>query len=195
MTDLLTDAEQRGSAYRTATQAEHAAAVASVREEIGLANYEAAKQQLPIMEKAIREDYLPWVARITRIAQETGDCPAVLRSAVEAIAKMCEAGPRQLREGIAAYDRLEFTRDLAWKDGRQVDVNRRAEYIGRTQRWLRSWDGLLSAMKSQRGQAETYIREAEWPRRAGVSATPVMGIVEPERGEGIQVDAKFEVRR
>lgn len=185
--DTVKDAEGRVPGYAAARQAEHDLAVTMVRDEIGLATYEAAKQQLTILEKAIREDYLPWVNRITRIAQDVGDFPGPIRQAVETIGKMCEAGPRQLRSGITMYEGLEFKRDLAWKDGRQVDINKRAWYIAETGRQLRSFDGLLSAMKSQRGQAETYIRQAEWPRRSGTGATAA-GIIPEERPAGIQVD-------
>lgn len=190
MSDLLGDAEGRVPGYAAARKAEHDLAVAMVREEIGLANYETAKGQLPIMEKAIREDYQPWMARIMRIGQETGDYPDPIRQAVEAIGKMCEAGPRQLRQGLQMYEGLTYA-DFVWKDGRSVDINQRAWIIAQISRLLRSFDGLLSAMKSQRGQAETFIQQAGWPRRSGVVAGAV-GIIPEERGPAsIPVEMEF----
>ncbi len=159
---ILEQADRRAAG--TDEKAQQAQAVAAVRQEIGRATYDTAKRVLPIIERAINEDYRPFVARVVAIAQKANKpVPNQLTHWLNAIGRSCDSCPQTLREGMAAYDRLSFA-SIAWTDGRTIDVNNRASAVAEIRAMLRNHDGMLSFLKSQKGQAESFIQQNDWPR-------------------------------
>ncbi len=134
---------------------EQAQAVASARQEIQ-ADVEGARHQLPILKQGLQE-YAVFVREVEDLVRERGQYPDRLRRFVDEL-KQHVSVPEQIEAGLSADRTLTF-KDLAWRDGHSVDVNRRAEFIVSTRQLVRSHDGRLSRCGSLRTQAEAFLRE------------------------------------
>ncbi len=152
---MLEELREHVTAANALEAEEQAQAVASARREIEV-DVEGARQQLPILKEKLQE-YAAFVAAVEALVRERGQYPDRLRRFVDEL-KQHQTVPDQIAAGIAAFTSLTFS-DLAWKDGRSVDVNRRMEFILSTRQLVRSHDGRLSRCGSLRAQAEAFLRE------------------------------------
>jgi hypothetical protein len=134
-----------------------------MRQDIGPQYYEEAKRQLPEIVRAIGTTYLPFVDRVNVIAKTaTRPLRDDIQRSLSRLQEMGAQGPEQLRQGIEAYEELSFQQVL-YKDGRSVDINKRAEIVAGIRQALRTYDGWLSAMKREMSQVEQYITDSRWP--------------------------------
>ncbi len=173
---MMKDFQAQAAVCKDAEVAEQAAAVESVRAELH-ADYEQATQQLLILKKGLPE-YVAFVDDVGGIVQKREEYPDNLRRFVDEM-KLHIKSPEQIEAGIRQYKTLSF-QDIVYKDGHQVDVNRRAAFIADTRRNLRSHETRLSGLKSLRVQAEMFLRE--WLPARGTPTTPVV-MIPPERAE------------
>ena len=186
---MLKEYQDQAAACAAARKAEEAEAVESVRRELQ-ADYEQATQQLPILKKGLRE-YVAYAEEVEAIANEYEEYPDVLRRFVTEM-KQNFTAPEQIEEGIRRYRTFSF-QDVVFKDGHQVDVNRRAAFITTTRLLLRSHDGRLSRLKSLQGQADTFLKE--WLSRRHSQATPAVAVMvsADRQTSGPPVEKDFEV--
>ncbi len=182
---MLEELRERVTAANAIEAEEQAQAVASARREIEV-DVEAARQQLPILKEKLQE-YAAFVAAVEALVQERGQYPDTLRRFVDEL-KQHVTVPEQIEAGLSAYRNLSF-KGIAWKDGRQVDVNRRMEFILTTRQLVRSYDGRLSRCKSLRKQAEAFLREwlRSTPQASLMTEDPPAPRVEPAVESDFQV--------
>ncbi len=182
---MLKEFHEQVTAANALEAEEQAAAVASARREIQV-DVEGARNQLPILKQGLQE-YAVFVKDVEALVQERGRYPDRLRPFVDELKQHLRV-PEQVAAGISAYTSLTF-KDLAWKDGRQVDVNRRMEFILSTRQLVRSYDGRLSRCKSLRTQAEMFLRGwlGSAPQASLMTTDP------PPRPRGPAVDSSFEL--
>ena len=83
----LEAARQHSAAVNAQTSATQAQAVEAMRAEIGPQHYRAAKEQLPIIDRALGENYRPFLAVVTTI-------------------KFGVSAPAQVRQWCAEMERL-----------------------------------------------------------------------------------------
>lgn len=187
---VLDQAEQRGTAAAAAEARRLEAIVESVREAVGRALYETAKQRLPAVEEAIRREYLPFVARVSGIAQKAGVViPNPLREWLTEMGNAADRIPRQIKQGIAEYEGLNGEA-LLWKD-RTPDRDRCPQTIADIQTWLRAHTH-ESSLRQLKGQAERYITDSGWPQR-GAASTLTTGAPRPATEAEIRVESEFRV--
>ncbi len=185
---MLKEFHEQAAASKAAEDAGKAEAVESVRGELR-ADYELALQQLPIVKKGLRE-YLVYTEEVEAIANERGEYPDQLRGFVTEMKRSFSA-PDCVEEGIRRYKTLSF-QDIVYKDGRQVDVNRRPEFITTTRFLLRNHESRLSSCKSLSERIKWFL--GEW-LSAERSEPALMTVADPQgRGDpAVPVIDQFDV--
>jgi hypothetical protein len=148
--------EQRASAAGREKQTEREQVVEAMKEEIGLQRYPEAKRQLPILERAINEEFLPFTAHVRSLALTASTpLPTPVQQWLTSIENICATASQEVRAGIEGWERLSFA-EVAGNDGR-VDVMKRAAVVAGLRQLLCSHDGKVSFMRTQKTQAQEYI--------------------------------------
>ncbi len=185
---MQTEFHDQVTAAMAAEEAEQVEVVEWIRRELR-ADFERAEQQLPILKEDLRR-CVAYVAGVEAEVQRLGAYPDQLRGFIDQLKNNFNAA-NQVEAGIRKYKTLTF-KDLAWKDGRQIDVNRRAAFIGEARFLLRSYDGRLSRCKSLRIQADMFIRNHQWVRGRPATLMTV-AVPPPRRDPAPRVESQFEV--
>lgn len=161
MMTILDKAEGRiPSVYKTA-QEFRAQSIDAMRDEIGRAHYTQAKDQLPKLERTIKETYRPFLDRIAHIqTQANTPLPAETLKWLREMATLCETVPNTIRNGLDEWDRLT---PPIWTDGKSIDVTARAQLVSNIRSCLRNWDGAASRLDALKAYVERYIQESGWP--------------------------------
>ena len=160
-----------------------------LRQEIGPQHYLQAQEQLPVVEKAIQEIYLPFFSRILAIAgRVTTPLPARVHQWLKELGEGCHSAPQQIRNGIEAYKTI---RVLLWMDGKTPDPVQCPNLVYRVRRDLMSWDGRLTRFKDLMGWIAAWIKETNWPA-AKPDSSP-LAIEPPRPVSGIKVERDFQL--
>ncbi len=202
---LLRELHRDGQAAHAKEVASKAEAVESVRAELRQ-DYETAKQQ----ESVLKRDSAAMLQELAEIEQAVAQYgahrPDISRYVPTIKAPWlggvhAETGIatdsvfRQMQAGCQAFDGLRFEH-LAYKDGRQVDVNKRQVVIVSTRRLLRCWDGCLSASRSALGELRRYLQDwtdAQPSQGHDVTATALVDDRESQPDMPVKVESAFRV--
>ena len=156
----LDDAEKRLPADADRRRTLHRDIVECMRQEIGPAHYEQAKQWLTKQEQAIATTYQPFMARLLSLqTQTTVPLPATVAGWFRELSDLCLTGPRMLRDGLTGYDKL--TPPLM--PNGQLDRNLRSAWISGIRQSLSSGEGLFNRLEMLRTYIEGSIKEHQWP--------------------------------
>ena len=173
---ILAEAEQRIETVNTQAHTTKEQGVEGLRREIGPQHYRLAQEKLPVIEKAIRETYLPFVARTAAIAGRVAiPLPHRVNQWLNELSESCTAAPLQVRRGIQAFERITIP---LWMDGKTPDPNECRNLVARIRQDLNSWDGRLGRFAALMGWVSAYIAETGWPAAQPSSGTLA---VEPPR--------------
>ncbi|QPD04928.1 MAG: hypothetical protein Nkreftii_002702 [Candidatus Nitrospira kreftii] len=164
----FTALEERIKTSRAAESAGQDQAVDAMRQELQ-ACYAEAKSKLPSLDKAVNEAR----AFLNKMQALAATCrqplPALVVQHVNEMTLLCDSAPRQVREGLAAFENLSFSQ-VVWKDGSSLDVNQRTALLATIRGGLAGWH---AGRRLQAVQAEitTYLETAQWPTGGTASAT------------------------
>lgn len=156
----LDEAERRLPADADRRRTLHREIVDTMRQEIGPAHYEQAKQWLTKQEQAIATTYQPFMARLLSLqTQTTVPLPATVAGWFRELSDLCLTGPRMLRDGLTGYDQLA---PPLMPNG-QLDRNLRSAWISGIRQSLSSGEGLFSRLEMLLTYIEGSIKEHQWP--------------------------------
>lgn len=158
--NALDEAEQRMPADLARRRMLHQEIVDAMRQEIGPAHYEQAKQWLTKQEQAIAKTYQPFMDRLLSLqAKTTVPLPATVAGWFRELSELCVTGPRQLRDAIDGYDKLA---PPLMPNG-QLDRNLRAAWISGIRQNLLNAEGIVNRLDMLRIYIEGSIQEHGWP--------------------------------
>ncbi|BCA56684.1 hypothetical protein W02_38240 [Nitrospira sp. KM1] len=169
---------------------EQAQAVDAMKSEMR-GKYDTAQRKLPEILKLVKGTQA-WMHELLTLASKSRvPLPRMVEPHLKEIATVCENCPRQVREGIAAYEGLKF-QQIVWKDGRSIYLEARASLIHTISASLQSWDGMAGTIAMNRGSVERILEECNWPSghqpAPTVPAAPFQQDAEP-----LKVETAFEV--
>jgi hypothetical protein len=155
MNTTLENAKQHSAAMSAQILSTQAQQIDAMRNEIGPQYYHQAKEQLPLIERAVGETYRPFLAEVSMI--EFGrSVPAQMRQWCAEMERLLTI-PQSIHQGISSYEQL---RPPIWQmDGKSIDPNQRAALIAGTRNLLRSFDGCLTHLDGLKRRIEGYLKE------------------------------------
>lgn len=158
--NALDEAEKRLPADADRRRTLHRDIVESMRQDIGPAHYEQAKQWLTKQEQAVEKIYQPFMDRLLSLQAKTAvPLPAPVAGWFRELSELCVTGPRQLRDAIDGYDKLA---PPLMPNG-QLDRNLRAAWISGIRQGLLNAEGIVNRLDMLRIYIEGSIREHGWP--------------------------------
>lgn len=165
MNTVLDDAEQRIAPAADRQRTLHKEIVDGMREEIGKAHYASAKGWLTKQEQAIAQTYQPFLDRIAGVqSQTTVPLPRAAQASINEMMTLCEAGPRQLRDGLNGWEKLS---PPFLPDGRTIDPNLRGTWVMGIRQCLMSGEDILNRLEILKIYIENAIRDHRWPDAPG----------------------------
>lgn len=158
--NVLDEAEQRLPADLARRRTLHREIVDAMRQEIGPAHYEQAKQWLTKQEQAIAATYQPFMDRLLSLQAKTAvPLPAPVAGWFRELSELCVSGPRQLRDAMNGYDKLA---PPLMPNG-QLDSNLRGSLVAGIRQGLLNAEGIVNRLDMLRIYIEGSIREHGWP--------------------------------
>ena len=158
--NVLDEAEQRLPADLARRRTLHREIVDAMRQEIGPAHYEQAKQWLTKQEQAIAATYQPFMDRLLSLQAKTAvPLPAPVAGWFRELSELCVSGPRQLRDAMNGYDKLA---PPLMPNG-QLDSNLRGSLVAGIRQGLLTAEGIVNRLDMLRIYIEGSIREHGWP--------------------------------
>ena len=158
---ILDEAEGRIPSVHKTAQEFRDQSIDAMRDEIGRAHYTRAKDELPKLERAIKETYRPFLDRIAHIqTQANTPLPAEMLKWLREMATLCETVPQTIRNGLEGWDRLT---PPIWTDGTSIDITARAQLVSTIRSCLRNGDGVAARLDALKAYVEHDIQARGWP--------------------------------
>ena len=157
----VTTLDQLITASNANEHAEQQRVVDELKQELH-APYDTAKSNQGAVEKAVKEARA-FVEQLNALAAKCSKpLPSPVIHHLSAMNLLIKEVPRQVQEGLTAYEQLSF-KQVAWKDGKTVDVNERRAVPASIRALLNSWNGAVEGLRSLRGQIDTCLEQTQWP--------------------------------
>lgn len=159
---MLDHAAARSLEAAKTARAQEVEVIAAMRQEIGPHHYDEAKRQVPILEQAITQRFLPFLQRLAALLATAPPFRDDMRLSVANMNLVCESAVRQVLGGIQAYEGLTL-KPLLWTDGRSIDVNLRTARMAWIRSELFSHNGKIEFLANQQAIIARYIEDSGWP--------------------------------